>query len=125
MIGFDLPLSDLVQFGRLDLNQVPNTLPHSISLLNIPAPSTFVRPADLSQHGTSQTPTPSLNVRNRVVTQVAQPMMNPVTPHSLVQHAVNTIGTQHSSSSQVVIPQTRVSVQQPVVTVNQPVVIVP
>ena len=40
--------------------------------------------------------------------------------HSPVQHAVNTIGTQHSASSQVVIP-----VQQPAVIVSQPVVTVP
>ena len=46
-------------------------------------------------------------------------MMNLITTHSCVQHAVNTIGTQHSTSSQVVIPQPQVSVHQPIATINQ------
>ena len=28
-IGLDRPLADLIQFGRLDLSSVPNTVPHS------------------------------------------------------------------------------------------------
>jgi hypothetical protein len=70
-IGFDQPFSNLIQFDRLDLNSIPNTLPHSISLPNIPAPLTLLTPTDLNQHGTYQVPTPSSNVRNRVVTQAA------------------------------------------------------
>ena len=44
-------------------------------------------------------------------------MMNPITIHSPVQHAVNTIGTQHHVSSQVMIPPSGVLVQQPTVTI--------
>ena len=51
--------------------------------------------------------------------QTTQPLMNPVTPHSPVQHAVNTIGTQHFTPSRVVIPQPRARVHQPIVTVHQ------
>ena len=104
-IGLDRPLSDLIQFGRLGLKSIPNTLPQSISSSDILSPLTLLRPDNLKLHGTSQVPTPSLSVRNRIVTQDAQPMMNLVTTHSPVQHAMNTIGIQHSPSSQVVIPQ--------------------
>ena len=103
-IGFDQPLSNLIQFGRLDFNSVPNAIPHSISSPNIRTPSTLLIPTDLNLHGTSRVPTPSLNVTNRVVTQATQPLMNPMTPHSPAQHAVNTIGIQHSAPSRVVIP---------------------
>ena len=30
-IGFDRPLADLIQFGRLDLSSVPITIPHSVA----------------------------------------------------------------------------------------------
>jgi hypothetical protein len=52
-------------------------------------------------------------------------MMNPVTPHSPVQHVVNTIGTQYSAPSRVVIPQPRTMVHQPTVIVHQSTMTVP
>ena len=82
----------------------------------------MLRPDDLTQHSTSWVPTSSSSIRNQVVTEASQPVMNPITIHSPFQHAMNIIGTQHYASSQVVIPQTGVSVQQPAVIVNQPTV---
>jgi len=124
-IGFDWLLVDLIQFRGLDLNLVPNTLPHSISSPNNPTPSRFLRTDGFNQHGTSEVPTLSSNVRNRIVSQVSQPLINPATPHSPIQHSVNTIGTQHSSPSRVVIPQPRAMVHQPIVIVHQSTMIVP
>ena len=51
-------------------------------------------------------------------------MMNPITIHSLVQHALNMIGTQHLISSQVMIPPPGVPVQQITVIVPHFVVMV-
>ena len=100
-----------MQFGRLDLSSFRNVVPHSVASSNIPTPWTFLRPIDLTQHGKRQVSTLSPSIRNRFITLPYQPMMSPVTIHSPIQHAMNTIGTQHSASSQVVIPQTGVLVQ--------------
>ena len=107
------------------MSLVLNVVPHSSASPNVPTPSTLLRLADLSQHGTIWVPILSSSIRNQVVTQTAQPMMNPITIHSPAEHVVNIIVNQHSTSSQVVIPKTRVSVQQPTVTVSQPTVTVP
>lgn len=56
-IGFDRPLANLIQFGRLDLSSVPNTIPHSVASSNIPPPLTLTRPTNLTQHGTSHVQT--------------------------------------------------------------------
>ena len=124
-IGFDRPLANLIQFEKLDLSSVPNTVPHSVTPSNIPPPSTLKRPIDLAQHGTSHVQTSSSSTRNRVVTQPSQPMLNPIIMHSPIQHAVNTIATQHPVSSQVMIPPSEVPIQQPTVTVPQFAVMVP
>ena len=116
-IGFDQSLDDLIQFGILDLSSVLNTVPHFISSSNIPPPLTLKRPYDLTQHGRSQVQTSLSSIRNRVITQPSQPVMNSITIHSLVQYAVNTIGTQHPVSSQVMIPPSGVLIQPPTVIV--------
>lgn len=124
-IGIDQPLADLIQFGRLNLSSFPNIIPHSVASSNIPPPLILTRPIDLTQHGTSQVQTSSLSIRNQVITHPSQPVMNPITIHSPVQHVVNTIGTQHPISQQVMIPPPRVPVQQPTVNVPQSTVMVP
>ena len=63
-IGLDLPLDDLIQFGRLDLSSIPNVVPHSFASSNIHTLSTGIRPAHLAQHDTSRVPTPSSSIRN-------------------------------------------------------------
>ena len=117
-IGLDRPLTNLIQFGGLDLSSVPSTLPHLVASSNIPPPSTLTRPTDLAQHGTSHVQTSSSSTRNIVITQPSQPTMNPITMHSPIQHAVIMIGTQHPVSSQVMIPPAGVPVQQPMVIVQ-------
>jgi hypothetical protein len=124
-IGLDRPLADIIQFGRLYLSSIPNILPQSVASSKIPPPSTLKRPIDLAQHGRSHVQTSSSSTRNRVITQPLQPVMNPIIMHSPVQHAVNTIGTQHHVSSQLIIPPSGVLVQQPTVIVPQSAVIVP
>ena len=52
-IGLDRPLSNLIQFGRLELSSVPNFVPHSVASPNIPTPLTLLRMANLTQHGTN------------------------------------------------------------------------
>ena len=124
-IGFDRPLADLIQFGWLDLSLVPNTIPHLVAPSNIPPPSTLTRSTDLTQHGTNQVQTSLSSIRNWVITQSSQLVMNPITIHSPIQHAVNTIGTQHPISSQVMIQSSEVLIQQPMVIVPPFVVMVP
>ena len=87
----DRPLADLIQFGRLDLNSSPITLLHILPLSSIPTTWTLLKPNDLNQHETSQVATSPSSSRNRVVTQNAKPIVNPVTFHSPVQHGVNTV----------------------------------
>ena len=92
-VGFNRPLANLIQFGRLDLNSPPITLPHTMPKSSIPTTWAFLGPNDLNQHSTSQVATSPSISRNQVVTQIAQPVVIPVTVHSPVQHSVNTIVT--------------------------------
>lgn len=92
-IGLDWPLATLIQFGRLDLNSPPITLLHTIPQSPIPITWVFLWPNDLNKHGTNQVATSPSSSRNWVVTQTAQPTVNPMIVHSPVQHAVNTFGT--------------------------------
>jgi hypothetical protein len=66
-IGLDRPLDDLIQFGRLDLSLVPNTIPHSVASSNNPPPLTLTRLTELTQYGTSHVQTLSSSIKNQVI----------------------------------------------------------
>ena len=68
-------------------------------LSSIPTTWMLLKPNDLNQHGTSQVATSPSSSQNQVVTQTAQPIVNHVTIHSHVQHAVNTAVTNHPTHS--------------------------
>lgn len=68
-IGLDQPLANLIQFGRLDLSLISNTVSHLVASSNSPPPLTLIRLTNLTQHCTSHVQTSSSSTRNRVITQ--------------------------------------------------------
>ena len=69
----------------------------------------------MNQRSISQVTTSPSSSRNGVVTQTAQPMVNPVIVHSPIQHMVNIVVANIPTHSQVVTSQVRETPKHPIV----------